>query len=125
LDSDAITDKEKAYCLTLHQGTLRDYFKKSQSNIVYVPNSLGKYEVKDGEIKMKFVRGKNPEELFTFKTKVPNGLYDFRTLNIKEACKLQNVDPNYFVGTTKKQAMDMLGNGWTVDVIAHIFKNIK
>ncbi len=125
LDSDAITDKDKAYCLTLHQGTLRDYFKKSQSNIVYIPNPLGKYEVLAGEIKMKFARGKDPNELFTFKTKVPDGRYDFRTLNLREACCLQNVDPNYFLDTTKKQAMDMLGNGWTIDVIKHIFKNLK
>tara|TARA_R110000765_G_scaffold327988_1_gene419000 strand:+ start:293 stop:1174 length:882 start_codon:yes stop_codon:yes gene_type:complete len=125
LESDAITDKDKAYCLTLHQGTLRDYFKKSQSNIVYVPNPLGKYEVLGGEIKMKFARGKDPDELFVFKTKVDDGMYDFRSLNIREACDLQGVSHSYFEGATKKQAMDMLGNGWTVDVIAHIFKNIK
>lgn len=125
LDSDAITDKEKAYCLTLHQGTLRDYFKKSQSNIVYVPNLLGKYKVINGELSMRFARGKNPEELFTFKTKVPDGSYDFRTLNVSEACALHNVNPKYFLGSSKKQSMDMLGNGWTVDVIKHIFKNIK
>ena len=36
-----------------------------------------------------FARGKNPNELFTFKTKVPDGRYDFRTLNLREACDLQ------------------------------------
>jgi DNA (cytosine-5)-methyltransferase 3A len=125
LDADAITDKDKAYCLTLHQGTLRDYFKKSQSNIVYVPSKLGKYEVVDGKINMKFARGKNPNELFTFNANVPNGRYDFRTLNLSEACALHNVDVSYFEGASKKQAMDMLGNGWTVDVIKHIFKGMK
>ena len=125
LENDAVTDKDKAYCLTLHQGTLRDYFKKSQSNIVYVPNPLGKYRVINGELKMKFARGKNPDELFTFKTKVPDGNYDFRTLTLGEACALHNVDLGYFAGASKKQSMDMLGNGWTVDVIAHIFKNLK
>lgn len=125
LENDAVTDKDKAYCLTLHQGTLRDYFKKSQSNIVYVPNPLGKYRVINGELKMKFARGKNPDELFTFKTKVPDGNYDFRTLTLREACALHNVDPGYFAGASKKQSMDMLGNGWTVDVIVHIFKGLK
>tara|TARA_R110000765_G_scaffold239842_1_gene342364 strand:+ start:44 stop:922 length:879 start_codon:yes stop_codon:yes gene_type:complete len=125
LENDAVTDKDKAYCLTMHQGTIRDYFKKSQSNIVYVPNPLGKYRVINGELKMKFARGKNPDELFTFKTKVPDGNYDFRTLTLGEACALHNVDLGYFAGASKKQSMDMLGNGWTVDVIAHIFKNLK
>jgi DNA (cytosine-5)-methyltransferase 3A len=39
--------------------------------------------------------------------------------------KLQTVPLNYTEGVSDRQRFRMLGNGWTVDVIAHIFKNIK
>ena len=39
--------------------------------------------------------------------------------------RLQNVDDNYTNYTSDSQRFSMLGNGWTVDVIAHIFKNIN
>ena len=38
--------------------------------------------------------------------------------------RLQNVPENYTEGVSNTQRYKMLGNGWTVDVIAHIFKNI-
>jgi site-specific DNA-cytosine methylase len=39
--------------------------------------------------------------------------------------KLQTVPENYTKGVSNTQRYKMLGNGWTVDVIAHIFKNIE
>ena len=123
--NDGITDKDKAYCLTLHAGTLRDYFKKSQSNVVYIPNENGKYEVKEGKINMSFSKGKNPNEVFRFNTKVPNGKYDFRILTVSELEKLQTVPEGYTQCVSYGHSMNALGNGWTVDVIAHIFKNIE
>lgn len=39
--------------------------------------------------------------------------------------KLQTVPLNYTEGVSDRQRFRMLGNGWTVDVIAHIFKNIS
>jgi len=38
--------------------------------------------------------------------------------------KLQTVPFDYTKGVSSTQRYKMLGNGWTVDVIAHIFKNI-
>lgn len=56
-----------------------------------------------------------------FKNNLP-----FRYYTLKEYCRLQTVPENYFTGiVSENQAKKMLGNGWTVDVIAHIFKNIK
>ena len=45
--------------------------------------------------------------------------------NINELEQLQNVPINYTEGVSEHQRKRMLGNGWTVDVIAHIFKNLK
>lgn len=42
-----------------------------------------------------------------------------------EAERLQTVPDNYTSVVSRNQALKMLGNGWTVDVIAHIFKNLK
>lgn len=39
--------------------------------------------------------------------------------------RLQNVKDNYTNFVSDSQRFSMLGNGWTVDVIAHIFKNIN
>ena len=42
-----------------------------------------------------------------------------------ECERLQTVPDNYTEGVSNTQRYKMLGNGWTVDVITHIFKNIK
>jgi len=48
-----------------------------------------------------------------------------RKLTPNECEKLQNVPLNYTdCGLSDIHRYSMLGNGWTVDVIAHIFKNI-
>ena len=122
---DGITDRNKAFCLTLHRGNVRDYFKKHQTNIAYLPNADGLYEVKDGLISMTFARGKDPNEVFTFRTNVADGRYNFRPLTPNECETLQTVPNGYtsMVGITARS--DMLGNGWTVDVIAHLFSHLK
>jgi DNA-cytosine methyltransferase len=49
----------------------------------------------------------------------------FRYYTLKECCRLQTVPENYFNNiVSENQARKMLGNGWTVDVIAHIFKGL-
>ena len=55
-----------------------------------------------------------------FKNKLP-----FRYYTLKEYCRLQTVPENYFNVVSESQAKKMLGNGWTVDVIAHIFGGLK
>lgn len=43
----------------------------------------------------------------------------------EERAKLQTVPEKYVECITEQDAADLLGDGWTVDVIAHIFSNIK
>ena len=55
-----------------------------------------------------------------FKNKLP-----FRYYTLKEYCRLQTVPETYFENiVSENQAKKMLGNGWTVDVIAYIFKTM-
>ena len=42
-----------------------------------------------------------------------------------EVEKLQTVPEGYTSCVSKTAAHHAIGNGWTVDVIKHIFKNIK
>ena len=50
---------------------------------------------------------------------------NFRVLNPNEWEKLQTVPLNYTEGVVKSQRYKMLGNGWTVDVIKHIFSYME
>jgi hypothetical protein len=46
---------------------------------------------------------------------------DIRYLNQIELERLQTIPQNYTEILTRNQAAECLGNGWTVDVIKHIF----
>lgn len=48
-----------------------------------------------------------------------------RQLTVNECEILQTLPIDYTEGVSKTQRYRAIGNGWTVDVIAHIFKNIK
>jgi len=48
----------------------------------------------------------------------------YRTLTPIECERLQTLPDNYTEGAGNAQRYKMIGNGWTIDVIAHIFKNI-
>lgn len=49
----------------------------------------------------------------------------WRKLTPLECERLQTVPDNYTEGVSKTQRYKMLGNGWTIDVIAHILRGIK
>mgnify|MGYP003152077379 CR=1 FL=1 len=48
-----------------------------------------------------------------------------RLMNANEFERLQTVPLNYTDCVNNTERYRMLGNGWTVDIVAHIFKNIK
>lgn len=48
-----------------------------------------------------------------------------RYFNKYERARLQTVPEKYVECMSEKEAADLLGDGWTVDVIAHIFKGLK
>ena len=71
------------------------------------------YEVKDGKITIK---GKQ------YSVKLNDGYYIIRKLTVSECKRLQTVPEDYKFPVSNAQAYKMLGNGWTVDVIAHLIK---
>ena len=58
---------------------------------------------------------------------VPYGVIkeQLRRLTPVECERLQTVPDNYTAGVSDTQRFKMLGNGWTIDVIAHILINMK
>ena len=56
--------------------------------------------------------------------KIPISEKHWRRLTPLECERLQTVPDNYTSSVSNTQRYKMLGNGWTVDVIAHLFKNI-
>lgn len=57
---------------------------------------------------------------------VDNSVYDgLRYLNQNELERLQTIPHNYTKELDRNDAACLLGDGWTVDVIAHIFKGLK
>ena len=69
------------------------------------------YEVRDGKITIK-------DEQYPIK--LADDLYIIRKLTVTECKRLQTVPESYMFPVSNTQAYKMLGNGWTVDVIAHI-----
>lgn len=60
-----------------------------------------------------------------YKIDLPDGDYIVRKLTPVECERLQTLPDNYTAGISNTQRYKALGNGWTVDVIAHIFKQIE
>ena len=54
--------------------------------------------------------------------RLADGLYIIRKLTVKECMRLQTVPEEYIFPVSDTQAYKMLGNGWTVDVIAYILR---
>ena len=82
------------------------------------------HQIKDGRTTpvlggMIEIRGKK------YPIKLPDGDYIFRHFSLGERKRLQTVPEWYEFPVSNTQAYKMLGNGWTVDVIAHIFTGLK
>ena len=96
--------------------------------------AIDKLETKSQTIKSQYYKSSkaNFERVGTFHaTGVPLKLTKdttediyWRKLTPLECERLQTVPDNYTEGVSNTQRYKMLGNGWTVDVIAHIFNNL-
>lgn len=57
--------------------------------------------------------------------KLADGFYIIRKLTVTECKRLQTVPEDYIFPVSDTQAYKVLGNGWTVDVIAHILSHFE
>lgn len=135
-------DRDKSYCIDANyfKGTnAKQYLCKSRRQLVWVipeATKKGYVEVSNGDcidltfIKSKTRRGRLMLEKSNCLTaskfnycKVTNDW--FRILTPLECERLQTVPEGYTDCVSNTQRYKMLGNGWTVDVIAHILGGLK
>lgn len=108
--------REKANCLT----TSCDFYEYC--------GTLNKpiYEVRDGKIcVMVNQKGEIERVEKWFPIKLKDGFYIIRKLTVRECMRLQTVPESYVFPASPTQAYKMLGNGWTVDVIAHLLSHFE
>ncbi len=147
-----IVDRDKSYCIDANYwkgGNLKSYFEKSRRQLVFGGAMRGRYVVdgkrQDGKMKTAGLTKQRIEVRYDGKTnalttvqKDNNVVYEpdgrpyyeidgirFRKLTPTECERLQTVPDNYTDCVSNTQRYRMLGNGWTVDVIAHIFEHLQ
>ena len=138
-----VVDRDKSYCLDANycKGvTLEHYLTHSVRQIVFTERrteeakqirrqymKLGKdFSPRRGKILVP--REDNKCNCLTGSLTKEHILLDeqnkFRKLTPIECERLQTLPDNYTKGVSDCQRYKQLGNGWTVDVLVHIFKNI-
>ena len=136
LEDGFLTDREKSHCLDANYfkgGNLKQYFEKHRRQLVFSKDGLCEIGEAEEYSHYKFRAtkavyhpdGKSPTLLTcTGGNREPKVSVDddaWRKLTPKECERLQTVPENYTRSVSNTQRYRMLGNGWTVDVISHIF----
>lgn len=108
--SNALTTVQKtSLCVTVGEAHINDF---QQHKRVYDINYKSPTVLAQHQNKIKRI-------------KIPDGELTYRTLTVDECCRLQTVDTGWFNDiASHSQAFKMLGNGWTIDIIAHCFSYI-
>ena len=127
-------DREKSYCIdaSYYKGTnLSIYFNKSRRQAVFnKPIRIGDFGKKCQSQRIYSANGKSVAlSALGGGGGAKTGLYEIdsviRKLTPIECERLQTLPDNYTEGVSNTQRYKMLGNSWTVDVIAHILKFIN
>lgn len=132
-------NKSKSNCLTstAQRTSLRDFFEKSRFALATKPvrigtlPNLGKgqanriYSVQGKSVCLNANGGGSEAKTGLYKVDLPDGDYIIRKLTPTECERLQTLPDGYTIGVSDAQRYKCLGNGWTVDVIAHILKGLK
>lgn len=105
---------DRKTCVAMPVGTATG--PKSTLVVTAPGKSMPVYEVRNGRIAIK---GKE------YPIKLADGFYIIRKLTVTECMRLQTVPESYVFPVSPTQAYKMLGNGWTVDVIAHIMSHFE
>ena len=123
------TPEEKANCL------LSTSWKGAQANgMTNVPERVGTigkggqagriYSVRGKSVCLGANGGGGGAKTGLYKVGLPDGDYIIRKLTPVECERLQTLPDNWTDGVSNTQRYKAIGNGWTVDVIAHILKQL-
>lgn len=129
-------DKARAVISSVGRTTEREYFKKRQSTMVAEPVRLGTlpglgtgqanriYSVFGKSVCLNANGGGGGAKTGLYKVDLPDGNYTIRKLTPLECERLQTLPDNYTEGISATQRYKAIGNAWTVDIIAHILKQL-
>ena len=132
-----ISWQDKSYCMTASydRAVFWNTMQRSQRSMIAEPIRIGQYGNGGQRQRIYSVHGKSVTlsangggqgaKTGLYKIDLPDGDYIIRKLTPVEAERLQTLPDNYTEGISKTQRYKCIGNGWTVDVIAHIFKGLK
>lgn len=144
---DGVVDRDKSWCIDANYykgGNLKSYFEKNRRQLVFElskinprcvdvsinengirPHRGDKRKSGVSELgRMVFTDGRKSYALTTSHMPKLVDELGYRKLTPIECERLQTVPDNYTAHVSNTQRYKMLGNGWTVDVIAHIFKGL-
>ena len=128
----AVPWQGKSYCLTANYSGayLKNTLERHLRTMVAVPIRIGDigsnaqahrvYSVHGKSISLSANSGGQGGGTGLYKIDLPDGDYIIRKLSPVECERLQTLPDNYTAGVSDRQRYRQLGNGWTVDVIAHI-----
>lgn len=134
---DGHVDRDKAHCIDANYfkgGNLKSYFEKHRRQLVFSKD--GMCHVGDAGISDKYAYvnrvyhpdGKGPSLVASdgghLQPKISKGTTEYRKLTPLECERLQTVPEGYTDHVSNTQRYKMLGNGWTVDVVSHIFQGL-
>jgi site-specific DNA-cytosine methylase len=137
-----VCDRDKSYCIDANYwkgGNLVSYFEKCRRQLIFQPvhtSERGRRLTPDGTkrddkngivVRGYEVRpdGKTCALTTVLKDNYITEDYIIRKLTPIECERLQTLSDDYTKGISNTQRYKTLGNGWTVDVIAHIFRGIN
>lgn len=124
--TDGYTNREKGHCLLVSDSRphvapisiFHRYYYKGFLNVVF--KSKEQYE-QCAKYYDEHYRGMKAKDIPRNETNIFDGI---RHLNQTELERCQTVPEGYTKCLTRNEAANVLGDGWTVDVIAHIFTHI-
>lgn len=121
-----IAYQEKAYCLTASYGgaVLWNSLERSQRTMVAEVDADG-IEVKNGKIRLSHTTRKKEKITKEYKISLADENYCFRKMTPIETERLQTLPDNFTAGIDTLARYKAVGNGWTVDIIAHILSYLK
>ena len=129
------TGKSYTYTCGSCKGGTRDTLSKHRNTLVAKPVKLGEvgnggqgqriYSIQGKSVCLTALGGGSGSKTGLYQVDLPDGDYIIRKLTPVEAERLQTLPDNYTEGISNTQRYKCIGNGWTVDVIAHILRGLK
>lgn len=143
-----VVDRDKSFCIDANYfkgGNLKSYFEKNRRQLVFelskinprckditiTSDGVRPHRGDDGKSgmaemgRLMFYEAGKSHTVTTSHTPKLVFCDGYRKLTPVECERLQTVDDGYTAHVSNTQRYKMLGNGWTVDVIAHIFEAIS